>query len=186
VSGDKNLTVDLKADGLPPREFASAAATVLSGNERVEVEATETGLVLRGVWEWDVECAIEELTEALGVPIETRQPEILYRKETRLLEPVMKIRLTVPEDCIGDVIGDLSRRRGEIQDVRGGDDGYCRIDGIAPLANLFGYHNAVQQLAKGTAKLDIDFLGYQPVPPIGPEPNPNEPAAAALRARRAA
>lgn len=146
MNGDQTLAVDLKAGSLPPNEFASAAAAVLRDNGRVEVEVTDTGLVLRGVWEWDVECAIDELTKALGVPIETGPPEILYRKETLLLEPVMNIRLTVPEDCIDDVIGDLKRRRGEIQDITAGDDGFCRIDGVAPLANLFGYHNAVQQL----------------------------------------
>lgn len=183
-SGCKPLAIELTAKGVAPAKFAADAEAFFKGNDRVDIEASAAGVVLRGVWELDVDLAIEELKEALGVQIEHGPPQVLYREKARLLEPIMRVRLIVPEDSLGAIIGDLNRRRGTVQDMTGGDDGYCRLDSLAPLANIFGYINALRQLTKGRGKVDVDFHGYQRVPPVDPGPDPNEPAAAALRAPR--
>ena len=184
MSGIKPLAIDLNAVGVSPEKFAADAAAALRDNERVEVEASAAGAILRGVWELDVDLAIEELKEALAVRIEWSPPLVLYKEGSRLLEPIMNVRLAVPDDSVGEVMADLVRRRSTLLGVWGDDEGYCRIDGLAPLANLFGYLNTLRQLTKGRGKVDVDFHGYQHVPPVDPGPDPNEPAAAALRAPR--
>lgn len=185
MSGDKALAVDLNAEGVAAEKFAADAATILKDNERLEVEASPSGVILRGVWEFDIEQAIEDLKEALAVRIEWSPSRIIYKEGPRLLEPIMKVRLKVPEDSLGDVIGDLTRRRGTIRETLGGDDGFCEIDSLAPLANMFGSFNAVQKMTGGRGKVDVDFHEYQHVPSSEPGPEPDEPTAAALRPPRA-
>lgn len=184
MSGDMPLAIELKSPGKSPATLASDAAAVLKGNTRVEVEPTATGLTLRGVWESDIDHAIAELTETLGVEFEWDPPRILYREKPRLLEPVMQVRLSVPSDSVGKVVGDLTQRRASIQKVNERDDRDCRIDCLVPLANLFGYFSAMQRLTEGRGKVDVEFHTYQPVPPMGPEPDPGGAASAARRARR--
>lgn len=185
MSGCKPLSIELTARGVPAAKFAADAVGVFHDNDRIEIEPSATGVVLRAIWELELECAVTELKEALGLEIEHGPPEILYRKESRLLEPIMRVCVTVPEDCIGEVIGDLNRRRATVQEVKGGGDGYCRIESLVPLGNIFGYFHVMQQLAKGKGKIDVDFHGYEHVPPFVPDPDPSTPAAAALRNRKA-
>ncbi len=184
MSGFKPLAIDLAAKDFLPAQFAADAADVLKDNDRVEVEPTPAGLVLYAVWEFDMEHAIEELREVLGLEIEHGPPQILYREQPRLLEPIMRVRLSVPEDSVGEVIGALSRCRAMVKDVEGGDDGVCRVDSLVPLANIFGRSYIWMQLTKGEAKIDVDFHGYEPVPPHEPEPDPSQPSAVALSVRR--
>lgn len=81
-----------------------------------------------------------------------------------LLEPIMKLSISTPDDYYGDFIGDLSKRRGRIVDTdnRGG---ITFIDAEAPLAELFGYSNAMRSLSQGRAGASMEPLEYQPAPP---------------------
>ena len=80
-----------------------------------------------------------------------------------LLEPVMRVEVLTPEDYMGDIIGDLSSRRGQISgmDQRGAARS---IDAMAPLANMFGYVNTLRSLSKGRAQYSMQFDHYDPVP----------------------
>ncbi len=80
-----------------------------------------------------------------------------------LLEPIMKVEITVPEEFVGDLLGDLQQRRGEIvrTTVRGKN---TIIEARAPLANLFGYSNAVRGLSQGRASASMEPLSYGPAP----------------------
>ena len=80
-----------------------------------------------------------------------------------LLEPIMKVEVTVPEEFVGDVLSDLQQRRGEIvrTAVRGKN---TIIEARAPLANLFGYSNAVRGLSQGRASATMEPLTYGPAP----------------------
>lgn len=184
MNGFKPLAIDLTAKDVLPAKFAADAAVVFKDTDRIEVEPTAGGLLLRAIWEYDMEWAIEELQESLGLKIEHGPPQILYREEPRLLEPIMRVRLSVPEGSSGDVIGDLNRRRGVIEEPKADVGDFCRIDGLVPLANLFGYYYVLQRMTRGKGEVDVDFHGYEPVPPAGSDPEPSAPAAAALRARR--
>jgi elongation factor G len=81
-----------------------------------------------------------------------------------LLEPIMKLSISTPDDYYGDFIGDLSKRRGRIVDTdnRGG---ITFIEAEAPLAELFGYSNAMRSLSQGRAGASMEPLEYQPAPP---------------------
>ena len=186
MSGCKPLAIDLSTEDALPAKFAADAAAVLKGIDRVEVEPSATGFVLYAVWERDAENAIEQLNKALGFRIDIDPPRILYRQESRLLEPIMQISVSVPEDCVGEVMGDLNRRRGMIQGSESDGNNLCKIHGLVPLATTFGYFFALQQMTLGKGKVHIDFHGYEPVPPYEPDPDPSQPSAAALRARRTA
>lgn len=82
-----------------------------------------------------------------------------------LLEPVMKVEITTPEEFMGDVIGDLNSRRGRIEamdDLMGGSK---LVRGYAPLANLFGYTSDLRSMSKGRAASTMELAQYEEVPP---------------------
>jgi elongation factor G len=81
----------------------------------------------------------------------------------KLLEPIMKVEVVTPEDYMGDVIGDLSSRRGS---VRGMDQrGNARVvDATVPLANMFGYVNTLRSMSQGRANYSMVFSHYEEVP----------------------
>ena len=82
----------------------------------------------------------------------------------RLLEPIMRVEVVTPEDYMGDVIGDLNSRRGQItgMDSRGN----ARVvDAMVPLANMFGYVNTLRSMSQGRAQYTMHFDHYEQVPP---------------------
>ena len=80
-----------------------------------------------------------------------------------LLEPVMKVEVITPDQYMGDVIGDLNSRRGQIQgmDARGNAQ---VIGAIVPLANMFGYVNNLRSMSQGRAQYTMQFSHYEQVP----------------------
>lgn len=80
-----------------------------------------------------------------------------------ILEPVMKIEVVTPEENMGDVVGDLNRRRGTIS---GMDDrnGAKVVKGMVPLAEMFGYVTALRTLSSGRATSTMEFDHYEPAP----------------------
>jgi elongation factor G len=80
-----------------------------------------------------------------------------------LLEPIMKVEVVTPEDYMGDIIGDLNSRRGQISDMD--QRGNARvISASVPLANMFGYVNALRSMSQGRAQFTMHFAQYQQVP----------------------
>ena len=80
-----------------------------------------------------------------------------------LLEPIMRVEVVTPEDYMGDVIGDLSSRRGQIQ---GSEErfGSHVVRADVPLANMFGYATAMRSLSQGRATFTMEFDHYEKVP----------------------
>lgn len=81
-----------------------------------------------------------------------------------LLEPVMKIEVNTPDDYIGDIVGNLNRRRGRIESMRRHRKGSQKLVGFVPLAEMFGYATALRNLSSGRANYSMDFYKYMPVP----------------------
>ena len=80
-----------------------------------------------------------------------------------LLEPIMKVEVVTPEEYMGDIIGDLNSRRGQIANM--GDRGNAKvIDAMVPLANMFGYINTLRSMSQGRAQYTMSFDHYDPVP----------------------
>ncbi len=80
-----------------------------------------------------------------------------------LLEPIMKVEVVTPEDYMGDVVGDLNRRRGVIQGMDEGPAGKV-IDAEVPLAEMFGYATSLRSLSQGRATYTMEFLKYAEAP----------------------
>ena len=80
-----------------------------------------------------------------------------------LLEPIMKVENTTPEDYQGDIMGDLNRRRGVIQGMET-KIGLCHINAEVPLAEMFGYATAIRSLSKGRSSYSMEPSHFQQVP----------------------
>ncbi|MGH6864010.1 MAG: elongation factor G, partial [Methylocella sp.] len=89
--------------------------------------------------------------------------EALRKGGSVLLEPVMKVEVTTPEDYTGSVMGDLLGRRGQVQgqDMRGNA---VVINAMVPLANMFGYVNQLRSFSQGRANYTMQFDHYEQVP----------------------
>ncbi|MFT9134055.1 elongation factor G, partial [Zymomonas mobilis] len=89
--------------------------------------------------------------------------EAAQKAGIKLLEPVMRVEVITPEDYLGDVIGDMNSRRGQIQgtDTRGNAQ---VVEAMVPLANMFGYVNQLRSFTQGRAQYSMQFSHYDEVP----------------------
>ena len=81
-----------------------------------------------------------------------------------ILEPMMKVEVTTPEDWMGDVVGDLNRRRGMIEGMDEGPAGLKIIRAKVPLAEMFGYATDVRSATQGRASYSMEFKEYNEAP----------------------
>ena len=81
----------------------------------------------------------------------------------QLIEPIMKVDVFTPEDHVGDVIGDLNRRRGMIKDQEAGVSG-VRIKADVPLSEMFGYIGQLRTMTSGRGQFSMEFSHYMPCP----------------------
>ncbi len=82
-----------------------------------------------------------------------------------LLEPVMRVEVTTPEEFMGDVIGDLNSRRGRIEAMEDLAGGAKLIKAFVPLAQMFGYTNDIRSMSQGRAASTMELAQYEEVPP---------------------
>jgi elongation factor G len=89
--------------------------------------------------------------------------EAAQKAGIKILEPMMKVEVVTPEDYLGDVIGDINSRRGQIQgtDSRGNAQ---VVEALVPLANMFGYVNQLRSGTQGRANFTMQFDHYEQVP----------------------
>jgi elongation factor G len=80
-----------------------------------------------------------------------------------ILEPIMKVEVVTPEDYMGDVIGDLNRRRGHIQGMEDTPAGKT-VTAEVPLSEMFGYATTVRSMSQGRATFTMEFAKYMEVP----------------------
>ena len=82
-----------------------------------------------------------------------------------LLEPIMKIEIEAPEDKTGDVIGDLSSRRGLVEEMISKPGGISAVTGKVPLAEMFQYSTRLRSMTQGRGTYSMEPASYEPVPP---------------------
>jgi elongation factor G len=82
-----------------------------------------------------------------------------------LLEPVMKMRIFVPESYMGDVMSDLNGKRGQVQGMNPRDNGFTAIDAFAPAAEIQRYATDLRSITQGRGFFSVEYSHYQPVPP---------------------
>ena len=129
---------------------------VIAGYPVVDVKAT----LYDGSYH-DVDSS--ELAFKLAGALSTR--EGVKKANPVLLEPVMKVEITTPEEFMGDVIGDLNSRRGRIDAMEDLMGGTKLVKGFVPLANMFGYTSDLRSMSKGRAASTMELAQYEEVPP---------------------
>ncbi len=80
-----------------------------------------------------------------------------------LLEPVMKVEINTPDDFIGNVVGDMNKRRGKIESMRRYRKGSQKLNGYTPLMEMFGYATQLRNITSGRANYSMEFHQYMPV-----------------------
>merc|ERR1711967_150604 len=82
----------------------------------------------------------------------------------RLMEPMMQVDVTTPEEYMGDILGDINSRRGQVGEL--GDRGNVKtISAMVPLANMFQYVSTLRSMSKGRANYSMKLANYEFVPP---------------------
>jgi elongation factor G len=105
--------------------------------------------------------------------------ELASRGAVKLLEPIMKVEVVMPEDFLGGVIGDINARRGQVQGTVNGEI-YSIVTALVPVSNTFGLGNTLQAMCRGRAIYEMVFDHYEPVPQPD-EPDPTFPGAMGMR-----
>ena len=149
--------------GAIPKEYISP---VIDG-----IEEAIKGGVLAGYPVVDVKVAITDGTfhEVDSSELAFKMAGIFAVKDAAkkanpiLLEPIMKVEVTTPEEYQGDLIGDLTRRRGKILQIEA-KEGSAILNAEVPLAEMFGYATAIRSLSKGRAAYSMEPFSFEPVP----------------------
>ncbi|MBR3233798.1 elongation factor G [Candidatus Saccharibacteria bacterium] len=157
--------IDQIKGGVVPQEYRkpvqkgvedTLAGGVIAGYPVVDVKAT----LYDGSYH-DVDSS--ELAFTLAGSLATR--EGIKKANPVLLEPVMKMEITTPEEFMGDVIGDINARRGRVDEMEDLNGGAKLIKAFCPLANLFGYTSDLRSMSQGRAASSMELFGYEEVPP---------------------
>ena len=149
--------------GVVPREYIPA---VEKGCE----EAMQNG-VLAGYPMEDVEVTlydgsyhdVDSSEMAFKLAASMGFKEACRKADPSILEPMMKVEVEVPEEYMGDVIGDLNRRRGQVNNM-GDRAGNKIVDAFVPLAEMFGYSTDLRSSTQGRATYAMEFDHYEEVP----------------------
>ncbi len=90
--------------------------------------------------------------------------DALAKSEPQVLEPIVRLEITAPESYMGDIVGDLSSRRGQVSGTENLPGGLMVILGTAPLSELDGYATRLHAITQGTGAWSMELEAYQPVP----------------------
>ena len=89
--------------------------------------------------------------------------EAMPKANAVLLEPMMKVEVVTPEEYMGDIIGDLNSRRGQVSGMEQRGVNHV-VNSMVPLANMFGYVNNLRSMSQGRASYTMTFDHYEKVP----------------------
>jgi elongation factor G len=163
---EKNVGYEFESQvtgGNVPREYWSA---IEKGFASCMVEGTLAGYPLLDVKFTLLDGAYHAVdSSALAFEIATKAAyrQSIPKAAPQLLEPIMKVDVFSPDDNVGDVIGDLNRRRGMIKSQDVGATG-VRVKADAPLAEMFGYIGHLRTLTSGRGQFSMEFSHYAPCP----------------------
>jgi elongation factor G len=149
--------------GNVPREFwpavekgfkSSMETGVLAGFPLLDVKVT----LMDGGYH-----AVDSSAVAYEIASKSAYRQSIPKAAPQLLEPIMKVDVFTPDDNVGDVIGDLNRRRGMIKAQESGPTG-VRVKADAPLSEMFGYIGDLRTMTSGRGQFSMEFERYAPCP----------------------
>ncbi|GLT19536.1 elongation factor G 2 [Vibrio zhanjiangensis] len=171
--------IDYRIKPGEPNSGFTFKSTVVGGNVPKEFwPAVEKGFegmmqtgVLAGFPTLDVEVelfdggfhAVDSSAIAFEIAAKGAFRQSMPKAGAQLLEPIMKVDVFTPDDHVGDVIGDLNRRRGMIKDQQAGATG-VRIKADVPLSEMFGYIGTLRTMTSGRGQFSMEFAHYSPCP----------------------
>ncbi|WP_068547811.1 elongation factor G [Thalassotalea crassostreae] len=188
--------IDYRIKPGEPNSGFTFTSTVVGGNVPKEFfPAVEKGFksmmdtgVLAGFPVLDVEVelfdggfhAVDSSAVAFEIAAKGAFRQSIPKAGAQLIEPIMKVDVFTPEDHVGDVIGDLNRRRGMIKDQEAGTTG-VRIKADVPLSEMFGYIGSLRTMTSGRGQFSMEFSHYNACPA-----NVSEAVIAEVKEREAA
>lgn len=122
---------------------------------------------------------IDSSSRAFQIAAQGAVRELKENGDVQLAEPVMTVEVVAPEESIGPIVSDLNSRRGVILDQRA-SGGTATLNAVVPLANMFGYVNALRSISEGRASYTMQFHEYRTIPL--PDDDPPFPPAIGMRA----
>ena len=140
---EKGIEDTLKSGVIAGYPMIGVKATLYDGSYH-DVDSSELAFNLAGV------LAVKE-----GIP----------KAKPVILEPVMRVEVTTPEDFMGDVIGDLNSRRGRIEAMEDLQGGAKLVKAFVPLMSMFGYTSDLRSMSQGRAASTMELSQYEEVPP---------------------
>ncbi|MDT6938833.1 elongation factor G [Brucella pseudogrignonensis] len=161
--GDDFIFESKIVGGAVPKEYIPG---VQKGIESVMGAGPLAGFPMLGVKATLIDGAYHDVdSSVLAFEIAARAAfrEGAQKTGAQLLEPIMKVEVVTPEDYVGDVIGDLNSRRGQISGTEARGIATV-VNANVPLANMFGYVNNLRSMSQGRAQYTMQFDHYEPVP----------------------
>jgi elongation factor G len=162
-SMDFEFASDIKG-GTVPKEYIPG---VQKGIESVLGQGVVAGFPVLGMKATLVDGAYHEVDSsvmAFEIAGRAATREGLRKAKARLMEPLMKVDITTPEEYMGDVLGDINSRRGLVGEL--GERGNVKtISALVPLANMFQYVSTLRSMSKGRANYSMKLANYDFVPP---------------------
>jgi len=155
--------VDAIVGGSVPREYISSVGKgieeqmtngVLAGYPMIGVKAT----LFDGSYH-----EVDSSEMAFKIAASMALKDAAKKASACILEPIMKVEVVTPEDYLGDVMGDLNRRRGIIEGMDDNPSGRV-INALVPLSEMFGYATNVRSMSQGRASFSMEFSKYAEVP----------------------
>jgi len=149
--------------GVVPKEYIGPAeqgmkesceSGILAGYPLIDVKAT----LVDGSYH-----DVDSSEMAFKIAGSMAMKEAVLKASPVLLEPMMKVEVEVPENYLGDVMGDLNSRRGQIEGM-GSDDGIAKVTAKVPLAEMFGYATDIRSKTQGRGIFSMEFIRYEEVP----------------------
>ncbi|MEM6501630.1 MAG: elongation factor G [Cyanobacteria bacterium P01_C01_bin.89] len=163
-SRDSGFTFESKiAGGVIPSEFIGPAeqgmreaceSGIIAGYPLIDVKVT---LVDGSYHEVDSSEMAFKIAGSMAIR------EAAMQADPVLLEPMMKVEVEVPDDYLGDVIGDLNSRRGQIEGT-GSEEGLAKVNAKVPLATMFGYATDIRSKTQGRGIFSMEFSRYDEIP----------------------
>jgi elongation factor G len=149
--------------GVVPKEYIGPAeqgmkesceSGVLAGYPLIDVKAT----LIDGSYH-----DVDSSEMAFKIAGSMAMKEAVMKASPVLLEPMMKVEVEVPENFLGDVMGDLNSRRGQIEGM-GSEQGIAKVTAKVPLAEMFGYATDIRSKTQGRGIFSMEFSHYDEVP----------------------
>ncbi|MCP4957251.1 MAG: elongation factor G [Photobacterium aquimaris] len=162
--GEGFVFVDETVNGSVPKEFISSVSEGIEEQMRNGVLAGYPVLDVKAVLFDGSYHDVDSSEMAFKIAASMAFRDGALQANPVILEPLMKVEVTTPEDWMGDVVGDINRRRGMIEGLDDGPAGLKIVHAKVPLSQMFGYATDLRSATQGRASYSMEFFEYSEVP----------------------